>query len=73
MKNNIKIGSIVKMNPVCKQGFIVNDCQEHVDEFGECIGIIEELYSEYSEAKVRWKPSNLNYIYNIDHLELINI
>ena len=71
MEQEIKIGSKVKMNDFCKKGLSENDWQEHVDEFGDCIGIVEELYPEYSEAKIRWQPSKLNYIYGLIHLDLI--
>lgn len=72
MKNNTGVklfrGDLVKMSDSCKQGLIDNDCKEHVDEFGECIGVVEGLvdWGEHKgpEVDVRWFPSELRYAYN---------
>ena len=40
--DRIKSGDLVKMNQKLKDELISNDCKEHVDEFGECIGIVED-------------------------------
>lgn len=47
------------------------DSAEHVDEFGDCVGVIEGLLDGRGpELKVRWRPSGLAYGYPPDHLEL---
>jgi len=44
----------------------------HVEEFGECIGLVEDLDSpSRPEINVRWQPSGLRYAYNPKDLELI--
>lgn len=55
----------------------------HVEEFGQCIGVVEGL-TDYNnsnephdpnkvgpEYDVRWQPSNLRYGYQPEHLELV--
>lgn len=59
---------------------------DHVEEFGECVGVVdgpvdynscEPGHPDYDESKVgpevdvRWKPSNLRYGYHADDLEVI--
>lgn len=58
----IEIGDFVKMSQTLKNGFIKNDCKDHVKEFGDCEGVVE-IIDEYKDCKVRWKPSMLNYYY----------
>lgn len=57
-----------------------NDCwgcsSGHVEEFGECIGIVIEQtrWSDVAsgpEWDVRWQPSNLRYAYHPDHLIIV--
>ncbi len=66
--SKIKKGDTVKMSDFCKQSLIANDSKEHVDEFGECEGIVlGPMFPgtiEYPEVDVRWKPSSLRYGYN---------
>ena len=67
----IKIGDTVRMSDELKNGLIENNCQEHVDEFGECEGIVESwIYpnTDIKDVNVRWKPSELRYGYNIETL-----
>lgn len=75
MNRKIKTGDVVKMSEHLKQTLISNDCKEHVDEFGECEGTVEDLINYNSngendknkigpEFNVRWKPSMLRYGYN---------
>jgi hypothetical protein len=66
------------------------DCLEcstvHVEEFGDCIGIVQgptdynnvpQCHPDYSQDKVGpeidvlWQPSNLRYAYHPDDLELV--
>ena len=57
-----------------KRGLIANDCKDHVDEFGKCIGIVEDLVypdGEGDERNVRWLPSKLRYGYSPEELEII--
>jgi hypothetical protein len=70
---DIKPGTLVRMKPALKQGFIKNGCKAHVDEFGHCIGVVEGPVdygnSLGPEVDVRWQPSNLRYMYHPDELE----
>lgn len=67
-------------------GRCVNCSTEHLEEFGECIGIVQGPldynnvppgHPDYEpdkvgpEVDVRWQPSNLRYGYHPDDLELI--
>jgi hypothetical protein len=70
----MKSGDIVKMTKSFKRGLIANDCKDHVDEFGKCIGIVEDLVypdGEGDEWNVRWLPSKLRYGYSPEELEII--
>lgn len=43
-----------------------NCSSAHVDEFGDCVGIVEDpMFAEYPdlEVNVRWLPSRLRYAY----------
>lgn len=47
-----------------------NGSEEHVEEFGDCIGIVEgPMYDSWIELNVRWQPSNLRYGYHPKNLE----
>jgi hypothetical protein len=53
------------------------DCSgDHVDEFGDCVGVVEDLVDFGCElgpeVNVRWEPSGLRYGYLLDELELAN-
>lgn len=65
-------GTRVRMSEHLKAQFIKNDCQEHVDEFGHCEGIVQGPVDWGSckgpEVDVRWQPSNLRYAYHPDEL-----
>ena len=70
-------GTKVKMSEKVKQEFIANNCQDHVSEFGNCIGIVQGHVvgpdgKEWPELDVRWQPSNLRYCYHPDDLEVID-
>ena len=76
----IKKGDKVKMSVSLKESLIKNDCKEHVDEFGDCIGIVEGFVNYNNdgendpekigpELNVRWQPSNLRYGYDVENLE----
>jgi hypothetical protein len=71
----MKKGDIVKMSEFLKQTLKGNGCEEHVIEFGNCIGIVEgKCYpdNEFAdEVDVRWQPSGLRYAYFPE--ELVNI
>jgi len=65
----IKTGDTVKMSDLLKIGMISNGSEEHVDEFGECEGIVEENSTgDPLWVDVRWHPSELRYGYHIDNL-----
>lgn len=72
----MKKGTIVKMSESCKTQLINNNCKDHVDEFGECEGVvIGPMFPEVENCEdvdVRWKPSNLKYGYSPDQLEIIS-
>lgn len=70
----IKTGDEVKMSDTLKKGLIENDCKDHVDEFGDCTGIVEDLVDYNNDGEnnpnkigpefnVRWQPSKLRYGY----------
>jgi len=71
----IKKGDIVKMSESLKQGLIKNGCEDHVIEFGNCVGIVEDKcyigIDEADEVNIRWHPSGLRYAY-FSH-ELVNV
>ena len=71
----MKKGDIVKMSDTLKQGLKGNGCEEHVIEFGDCIGVVEDRCypndKEATEVNVRWQPSGLRYAYFPK--ELVNI
>jgi hypothetical protein len=79
----MKPGTKVRMSEAFKQELIANNSGEHVDEFGNCIGVVEDLvdynnvdkaHPDYDIAKVgpevnvRWYPSKLRYGYHPDNL-----
>lgn len=75
----IKTGDKVKMSDNFKKVLIENGCKEHIDEFGDCIGIVCDLVNYNNdnendinkigpEFNVRWQPSNLRYGYLPENL-----
>ena len=72
-----KKGDKVKMSESLKAGLIGNSCKEHLDEFGECIGIVggkmfpKLTWQEDDAIDVYWQPSNLHYLYSDDDLEYV--
>lgn len=68
----IKAGTNVKMSQQLKDGLISNNCKAHVDEFGDCVGIVEDqIDPRYPDVNVRWQPSKLRYGYNPDSLDIV--
>lgn len=70
-------GTLVKMTQRLRENLRRNDCSEHVDEFGSCVGIVQGLASwgdgsSGPEVDVRWQPSNLRYAYDPDLLEVVD-
>lgn len=70
----MKPGTKVKMGSHFKQALMANNCYEHIQEFGNCVGIVDGL-ADYGDEKgpevdVRWQPSNLRYSYHPDELEV---
>lgn len=69
----MKIGTRVRMNERCKLKLCDNDSSEHVDEFGQCEGVVigpaEGMGSGIVD--VRWEPSGLRYCYWADDLAVI--
>jgi len=64
----MKAGTLVKMSEALKRELRTNDSKEHVDEFGECVGVVEgptDFGSQKGpELDVRWQPSGLRYCYH---------
>lgn len=73
----IKTGDIVRMSEEFKHVTkFIYDNHEHIDEFGNCFGLVEDLCFdklENSEFNVRWFPSELRYGYSPDDLEIIKL
>lgn len=71
--NPKEIGAKVRLTYAAKLAYIENDCEEHIREFGNCIGIIVgyPFPNDTSCVDVRWQPSNLRYCYLLDELEVI--
>lgn len=69
------IGITVRMTDAYKQELIANGCSKHVEEFGDCEGIVEGFvdYGSCSgpELNVRWKPSMLRYGYHPSQLAVV--
>jgi hypothetical protein len=78
----IKFGDKVGMRQSFKDSLIKNGSEEHIKEFGDCVGIVED-YVNYNnngendqnkigpELNVRWLPSKLRYGYLPEDLILI--
>jgi len=81
----MKAGRIVRMSDRCKAELRANGSAAHVDEFGDCIGIVEGLldYNNAGEPRdpakigpevdVRWQPSALRYGYHPEHLQVVKM
>lgn len=67
----MKNGDKVRMSEELKQKLREVGCSEHVDEFGECVGIIQRIRPDWLEVEVRWQPSNLKYAYHPNYLMLV--
>lgn len=71
----MKRGIYVCMSEDLKRQFRRNDSVEHVEEFGDCIGIVEGPVDwgtcQGPEVDVRWYPSRLRYAYHPDNLEVV--
>lgn len=74
-RSAIEKGTWVRMTQDLKDGMRANGSHEHVDEFGDCIGmVIGPMFPDCEDAPevdVRWQPSNLRYGYHPDHLEIV--
>ena len=66
-------GTAVRMTQALKDALNGNDSSEHVEEFGDCYGIVEGPVDwgacQGPEVDVRWYPSRLRYAYHPDNLE----
>jgi len=69
-------GTKVRMTQDLKDGLMKNGCHEHVEEFGECIGIVQGPVNygtqKGPEFDVYWQPSNLHYAYHPKYLEIVD-
>ena len=65
----MKTGDKVKMSESLKRTLINMGCEDHVKEFGDCEGTIEDkVYEDDTLVNVRWLPLKLRYAYYIDEL-----
>jgi hypothetical protein len=65
-------GKLVRMKESFKEAMRRNGSSEHIDEFGDCVGVIlGPMEPGWPEVDVRWKPSNLKYGYDIENLEFV--
>lgn len=64
---------IVRMTGKCKEKLVANGCAGHVEEFGNCVGVVlgPVDYGDTvgPEVDVRWQPSRLRYAYHPSDLE----
>jgi hypothetical protein len=70
----VKPGTIVRMRRSIKLALRRNGCDQHVREFGGCVGIVEgPAYPSGAgpEVDVRWLPSRLRYGYDPDELKVV--
>jgi hypothetical protein len=72
----MKKGDRVKMTQECKDTLKRNGCNDHVHEFGNCVGIVQEQVrgpngDVWPEWDVRWQPSNLRYAYHPASLVIV--
>lgn len=65
-------GALVKMSEELKRIMRGNGSGAHIDEFGDCVGIVQGHVVvngiKWPEVDVRWLPSNLKYAYPPDLL-----
>lgn len=62
----------VKLTEEHKQKLINNNCQDHVNEFGDCIGILNKI-EKNGDLEIIWFPSNLKYHYMCDAIQIVEI
>jgi len=71
----LKPGTRVRMSEALKTLMRNNGSEEHIEEFGECEGIVQGLMDfgtqKGPEVDVRWQPSNLRYGYHPKHLVVV--
>lgn len=71
----MKKGTIVRMSEEFKQRMLLGESKEHIEEFGECIGVVEDkCYPDLDcapEVNVRWEPSKLRYGYFPKDLKVV--
>ena len=73
----MKPGVRVRMSEACKAGMIANGSHEHIEEFGDSVGVLVgpvdfgngQLGPEWD---VRWEPTNLRYGYAADDLDEVS-
>lgn len=67
-KVSLPFGSRIRMSEEFKLALRNNNCSEHVEEFGDCLGVVIGLtdYGTHQgpEVDVRWQPSGLRYAYH---------
>jgi hypothetical protein len=75
VNQQIPKGTKVRMSQQLKNNLLNNGSQEHLKEFGDCIGVVVGLVfpnGEGPELDVRWQPSNLRYGYSPELLEIVD-
>lgn len=69
-------GIVVRMTEAHKKALREGLSAAHVDEFGDCIGVVlgpvDFGTQQGPELDVRWVPSGLKYGYLPEHLEVVS-
>lgn len=69
------VGKRVRMTQALKEHLVRGCSQHHVEEFGDCVGVVRRLanWGEYHgpEVDVCWEPSGLVYAYPHELLEVV--
>ena len=69
----MKPGTRVRMSKQLKEALKRNGCGDHVQEFGQCIGVVRGPVNYGTqigpEVDVVWQPGNLRYAYKPEDLE----
>jgi hypothetical protein len=68
----MKVGTRVRMKESLKKLLIENESRDHVEEFGDEIGVVipkEAAIEQWPEVEVLWGDTGLHYLYHPDQLE----
>ena len=68
-----KPGDRVRMTEAFKKNMIARGCADHIEEFGDCEGIVEGPtypHADCDEVDVKWLPFGTKFAYfpiNLEH------